>query len=61
MLRTAWRRQWRVGILAFLLVLLPTLVWIALAPPLYVASLELLVKPGRFESSPRQTVAYAML
>ena len=61
MLRTAWRRQWRVGILAFLLVLLPTLVWIALAPPLYVASLELLVKPGRFESSPRQTVADAML
>lgn len=61
MLRTAWRRQWRVGILAFLLVLLPTLVWIALAPPLYVASLELLVKPGRFESSPRPAVADAML
>jgi len=61
MLGTACRRQWRVGILAFLLVLLPTLVWIALAPPLYVASLELLVKPGRFESSPRPAVADAML
>lgn len=61
MLRTACQRQWRVGILAFLLVLLPTLVWIILAPPLYVASLQLLVKPGRFESSPKPAAADATL
>src|SRR5262245_43639092 len=61
MLRTACQREWRVGILAFLLVLLPTLVWIILAPPLYVARLELLVKPTRFESSPRPAVAEVML
>src|SRR5262245_38539820 len=61
MLRAACQGEWRVGILAFLLVLLPTLVWIFLAPPLYVASLQLLVKPGRFESSPRLAMADAML
>jgi len=61
MLRTACQRQWRVGILAFLFVLLPTLVWIVLAPPLYVARLQLLVKPGRFESSPRPAAAEVML
>jgi len=61
MLRTACQRQWRVGILAFLLVLLPALVWIVLAPPRYVARLELLIKPSRFESSPRPGVAEVML
>src|SRR5262249_57653820 len=34
MLRTACQRQWRGGILAFLLVLLPTLGWVFLSPPL---------------------------
>jgi uncharacterized protein involved in exopolysaccharide biosynthesis len=61
MLRTACQHKWRVGILAVLLVLLPMLVWIMLAPPLYVARLELLVKPGRFESSPEAAVAEATL
>src|SRR5262249_50109012 len=57
----ACERQWRAGVLAFLFVLLPTLVWIVLAPPLYVARLQLLVKPGRFESSPRPAASEVML
>jgi uncharacterized protein involved in exopolysaccharide biosynthesis len=61
MLRRACQHEWRVGILVFLLVLLPTLAWIILAPPLYVARLDLLVKPGRFESSPRPAAAEVML
>ena len=61
MLRRACQRRWRVAVLAALLVLLPWLVWIVLAPPLYVARLELLIKPGRFESQPGAAVADAML
>ncbi len=46
----ACRRRWRTLLLAMLFVLLPSLVWVLMSPPLFEARLELLVKSARLES-----------